>query len=113
MDLADKFNKKYLKFLLAVPVTVANAAIYVLSGTMPVQGTLDQRILNLFGNICRLSDSSIEKQLAKRQPRSLKSYSWFIVVKTFVCEIRIGWLPGSAGEPTNQRSMEEVHQTGG
>ena len=60
MDPVDKFNKKYLKFLLSVPVTVADAAIYVLSCTILVQGTLDQRILNLFGNI-RMS--STEKQL--------------------------------------------------
>lgn len=83
VDIADKFNKKYLKCLLSVPVTTADAAVYVLSGTIPIQGMIDQRILCFYGSICRLHNSSVEKQIALRQLtiKSMDSNSWFIAVK--------------------------------
>ena len=40
--LVGKFNKKYLKCLLSFPVTVADTAVYILSGTVPMQGVIEQ-----------------------------------------------------------------------
>ena len=44
---------------------------------------IHQRVLNFLGNICRLSKSSVEKQLAVRQLviKKLDSNSWFVVVR--------------------------------
>ena len=83
MEVLDKFNKHNIKRLLSLPVTVADPAIYLLSGTLPIEAMIHHRVLTFFGNVSRLSDSSIEKPLAERQlaVKSLDSHSWFIGVK--------------------------------
>ncbi|MCG8046395.1 MAG: reverse transcriptase domain-containing protein, partial [Candidatus Thiodiazotropha endolucinida] len=82
-ELLDKQYKKILKHVLSVPINVADPAIYLLSGALPVEALLHKRMLSLFGNISRLSDGSIERRLAKRQLelKSFNSHSWFIAVK--------------------------------
>ena len=77
MEVLDKFNKHNIKHLLSLPVTVADPAIYLLSGTLPIQTMIHHRVLTLFGYISRPSDSSIEKRLAERQlaVKSLDSHS--------------------------------------
>ena len=69
--------------MLSLPVTVADPVIYLLSGTLPIETMIHHRVLTFFGNVSRLSDSSIEKRLAERQlaVKSLDSHSWFIGVK--------------------------------
>ncbi|MEW8548618.1 MAG: reverse transcriptase family protein, partial [Candidatus Thiodiazotropha sp.] len=91
VDIADKFNKKYLKCLLSVPITTADAAVYILSGTIPIQGMIEQRILGFFGSICRLPCTSVEKQLAERQltAKPLNSNSWFIAVKKLLIKYNL------------------------
>ena len=62
---------------------MADPAIYLLSGTLPIEAMIYHRVLTFFGNVSRRSDSSIEKWLAERQlaVKSLDSHSWFIGVK--------------------------------
>ena len=67
IDLLEKFNKKFLKLIMSLPVTTADPAVYVLSGTLPVEATIHKRALTFFGSICRLPEASIEHQLARRQ----------------------------------------------
>ena len=83
MEVLDKFNKHNIKHLLSLPVTVADPAIYLLYGTLPIEAMIHHRVLTFFGNVSRLLDSSIEKRLAERQlaVKSLDSHSWFIGVK--------------------------------
>ena len=83
VDDLDKFNKHSLKHLLSLPVTTADPAIYVLSGTIPIEAMIHQRVLTFYGNISRLPDTSVEKRLAERQLsiKSLDSHSWFVGVK--------------------------------
>lgn len=83
MDMLEKFNKKFLKLILSLPVTAADPSVYVLSGTLPIEATIHKRVLTFFGNISRLSKISIEHQLAVRQlsVKSFSSHSWFIAVK--------------------------------
>ena len=71
--------KKTLKHILSLPVTAADPSPYILSGLIPLEGVVHIRALNLFGNICNLPDTSIEKQLACRQIsiKPLDSHSWF------------------------------------
>ena len=45
---------RLLKQILSVPITVADPAIYILSGVLPVEALIHKRILSLFGNITRL-----------------------------------------------------------
>ena len=67
LDTLEKFYKKYMKLLLSIPVTTATPALYIISGTIPVEATIHKRALTLLGNISRLTPSSIEKRIAHRQ----------------------------------------------
>ena len=60
MEVLDKFNKHNIKHLLSLPVTRADAAVYVPSGTLPVEAMVHQRVLTFFGNISRLPESSVD-----------------------------------------------------
>ena len=66
MEVLDKLSKNNIKHMLSLLVTTADAAVYILSGTLPVEAMVHQRVLT-FGNISQLSESSAEKQLAERQ----------------------------------------------
>ena len=66
LDTLEKSYKKYMKLLLSIPVTTADPAVYIISGTVPVEATIHKRALILFGNISRLTSSSIEKRIAHR-----------------------------------------------
>ena len=79
LDTLERFNRKFLKLILSLPVNVADPAVYILTGTLPVEAVLHKQVLTLFGKICRLPQTSIERQLADRQ--SYGSHSWFIAVK--------------------------------
>lgn len=82
-ELLEKFYKKYVKYILSLPTTAADPAVYVLSGTIPVQPQIHKRALTLLGNICRLPNTAVERQLAERQDqvKSHKSNSWFTSMK--------------------------------
>ena len=83
LDAFGKFYKKYLKLLLSVPVTAADPAVYILSGTVPIEATIHKRALILFGNISRLTMEAVEKQIAYRQLniKGHRSNSWFIAIR--------------------------------
>ena len=70
MDKLDRVHKKFLKHILSLPTSVAYPAIYVLNGAvpkLPIESVVHKRALVLYRNICRLEESSIQKQLARRQ----------------------------------------------
>ena len=79
----ERTYKQFSKHVLSLPTTVADSAVYILSGTIPIEGVIHKRAVTLFGNICRLDDSSIEKQLAQRQfaVKAHNSSSWFLAIK--------------------------------
>ena len=79
----DKFNKHNLKHILSLPITTADPAVYKLSGTLPIEAMIHQRVLTFFGNISRLPESSVENQLSVRQlaVKTLDSNSWFVAVR--------------------------------
>ena len=83
MDMLEKFNKEFLKMILSLPVTTADPAVYIISGTLPIEGIVHKRVLTFYGNICRLPKTSVEHQLAVRQlsVKPYDSHSWFIAVK--------------------------------
>jgi hypothetical protein len=79
----ELFQKRMLKQLLSLPTRTADAAVYVLSGLLPVEAQIHIRTLVLFNNICNQADNSIEKNLARKQliVKSNESSSWFIEIK--------------------------------
>ena len=54
LDTLKRFNRKFLKLILSLPVNVADPAVYILTGTLPVEGVLHKGVLTLFENLCRL-----------------------------------------------------------
>ena len=83
MDMLERSNKKFLKHILGVSDTTANPAVYILTGTIPIECDIHKRALSLFGNIFQLEDTSIEVRLAERQltVKDDSSHSWYIAVK--------------------------------
>ncbi|MCG8048991.1 MAG: reverse transcriptase domain-containing protein [Candidatus Thiodiazotropha endolucinida] len=83
MNVLETQQKKIMKQVLSLSTTVADPAVYMLSGTLPAEAMIHKRTMSLFGNITRLSKSSIERQLAERQLeiKTFRSKSWFIAVK--------------------------------
>jgi hypothetical protein len=72
-----------LKQILSLPTRTADAAVYVISGILPVEAQIHIRTLVLFINICNQADNSIEKNFARRQliVKSNESSSWLIEIK--------------------------------
>ena len=72
--------KKILKQVLSLPNTVADPAVYIISGALPIEGVIHKRALIFYGNLCRLQESTFEKQLARSQ-LAIKDFncsSWYV-----------------------------------
>ena len=83
LDMLERFFKRVLKQVMSLPTTVADSAVYAVSGMIQIETSILKRALILYGNICRLPDTSIERQLAERQlcVKTYATHSWFIAVK--------------------------------
>ena len=79
----ERYQKKLLKQVLLLPPNTPDPAVYLLSGTLPVEAQLHIRALHFFNNICNQEEKSIEKLLARQQLRTktINSNSWFIEIK--------------------------------
>ena len=84
---------KFLKHILFLPNPTADPVVYILTGTIAIEGLIHKRALSLFGNVCRSGDSATEWQLAKQQltMTTFNSKSWFFAIKKIL--IKYG-LPG-------------------
>ncbi|MEW8547264.1 MAG: hypothetical protein AB2693_27460, partial [Candidatus Thiodiazotropha sp.] len=83
LDRLERVHKGFIKQILSLPQTVADPAVYILSGAIPVEAVIHKRALTFYGSICRLDESTIEKTLARRQ-LCVKSYagnSWFVEIR--------------------------------
>jgi hypothetical protein len=83
LELLNKQHTKIIKQVLSLPTNVANPSIYILSGLLPVKAEIHKKALNLFGNICRSTQDSVEWRVAERQLglKNMKSHSWFVDIK--------------------------------
>ena len=75
--------KKVLKQILSLYINVADPAIYILSGLLPIEAEIHIKVLTFFGNITRSEHTSIEWRLAERQlqVKSYDSNSWFMDIR--------------------------------
>ena len=76
-------QKRLLKQILALPNSVADIAVYILTGILPIEAQIHIRALGLFNNVCRQAEDSSEKALARRQllVKPDSSTSWFVGIK--------------------------------
>ena len=65
----ENFQKKMLKQIISLPPNVADIAVHILTGVLPIEPHIHIRALSLFNNICHQSESGVEHMLAKRQLR--------------------------------------------
>ena len=86
LEQLEKFQKKILKQLLSVPPNTPDPAIYILSGILPIEAQIHIKVLNFYNNVCNQAETSIEKQLARRQLsiKAMDSNSWFIDVENIL-----------------------------
>jgi hypothetical protein len=61
LEQLERYQKKLLKQLLSLPPNTPDPAVYLLSGTLPVEAQLHIQALNFFNNICNQEEKSIEK----------------------------------------------------
>ena len=61
-------------------MNVAREAVYLFINALPVEHLLNVRVLEMFGQICRLQPDHTYHKLAERQlaVKNEKSKSWFI-----------------------------------
>lgn len=87
----ERLNKKFLKQILSLSKTTADPAVCVLSGIVSIEGVVHKRALTLFCGVCRLSENSVEKQLARRQlsVKGYKSHSWQICIREILLKYEL------------------------
>ena len=54
LDKLERLHKRFIKQSLFLPQMVADPAVYILSGVIPLEAVIHSRALTLFGSICRL-----------------------------------------------------------
>ena len=91
VDKVSRAYKKMLKQVLSFPSTVAYPSVYVISGALPIEGIIHKRVLVFYGSLCRLPESSTEKQLARRQlaVKDHHSNSWYVAVRNILVKYNL------------------------
>ena len=87
----ERIHKQFIKHILSIPTPVADPAGYILTSTIPIEGMIHKRVLTLFGNISRLGEDSVEKQLACQQysVKGCESNSWFVAVRRLLVKYNL------------------------
>ena len=69
-----------------------------------------KQALALFGNICRLSSDSIEKQIAYRQLsiKGCKSNSWFVAIKELCFKYELSYPLDLLQDPPSKESWKRT-----
>ena len=73
LDDIQNYYKKLLKQLLSLTINVADPAVYMISGLLPLEAEIHTKVFTMFGNITRAHKNSTEWKLAERQLHIKKS----------------------------------------
>ena len=66
LDNINRQYKKWIKQIISLYINVADPAIFILAGTLPIEAEMHIKTITLYGNITRAKKSSIEWELAER-----------------------------------------------
>ncbi|KAH3709507.1 hypothetical protein DPMN_068970 [Dreissena polymorpha] len=112
----EAFQRKFVKEILRLPDNTANAAVYLLSGLLPIEAQIHIQALTFLHTICSQDKNSIEWALLVRQIsfKSVDSSSWFIQVQHIIWKYDLGTVADSADNtPTKgkwkTRVLRAVH----
>jgi hypothetical protein len=66
-----------------LPKNAPDCAVYIPTGIWPIELQIQYKALIFYNNICNLNDSSLEKEIARRQLsiKNNNSKSWFMEIK--------------------------------
>lgn len=86
----EVFYRKAMKQILSLPNNTADAAVYTMTGVIPIQGTIHKAVINIYNKICGM-ESSIEKELAERQllMSGFNSQSWFSKARCILAQYNL------------------------
>ena len=80
-ELLEKYYRTLLRRIQSLPDSTAVEALYILSGTLPIEAQLDIRTLTFFGKIANRENDILQKiGLRQLALKDLNSNSWFIYV---------------------------------
>ena len=104
----NQFHKRFLKQVMHLHERTADAAVYILSGQLPLVADLHKRVLGTLGSVLR--SNSIERELAERQIllKDKKSKSWFVYVGPILSQYN---LPSTIDLLNTEISKEAWKQT--
>ena len=110
MEKLERTYKNFIKQILSLPVTVADPAVYVLSGAVPVEAVIHKKALMLFGSVCRLDEDSVEKRIARRQlsAKIFNSNSWFITVRKLIFKYDIPECWNAVQAPPSKAQLKSL-----
>lgn len=78
----SNYYKNLLRQVQGLPPRVATEAIYLLTGTLPLEAVLHERVLNLLGSVYRLKEGHRLRELGDRQMMNgPRSHSWFVYAR--------------------------------
>ena len=78
----ELYHRQTLRILQGLPERCAVEGVYLLAGALPIEATLDLRILSLFGAVCRQKFTKIwNLAFSQLLTKDEKSNSWFIHAK--------------------------------
>ena len=113
LEQLELYQKKLVKQILSVPTYTPDAAVYILSGLLPVEAQIHKKKLTFFNNVCHQPENSIEKQLAVRQSsvKSINSNSWFIEVKKVLWKYDLGSIDELISNPLPNQQWKNSKQS--
>jgi hypothetical protein len=82
VDNLETFQRTSLRQLQHLPKSTSKAAIYLLTGAIPLEGIWERKILTLFGNLIR-DEETVEFKIIQRQlaMKSSNTNSWTMLVR--------------------------------
>ena len=113
MNKLERTYRKFIKHILSLQVTMADPAVYILSGAKPIEGVIHKRALVMFGSLCKRGVDSSEKRLARRQlaVKSFESSSWFVAVRKLFIKYDLPDCWDVVDEPQSKTKwMSEVYK---
>ena len=84
-----QYHKWFLKQVMHLPERMADSAVYLLSGQLPLVADLHKQVLGKLGNV--LHSNSVEREIAERHILLIdnKSRSWFVCVNKILTQYNL------------------------
>jgi hypothetical protein len=96
----ERIHVKYLKALQGLPDSTATNAVYLLSGTLPLEAQLHIATLTFVAGMCR-RESSLERDILLRQVamKDSNSHSWVVHIQRLLIHYRLPTIPSLLDSP--------------